>query len=148
MHFTNKHINQLFFFSLLLFFPGCGRKQQSIFSFEEKKKKQHKRLSLPAPKLIEASSSKKLIRLRWLVPYGPIPCNSTLSGYILYGVSNNNLVNRQSYAILDATKTSLEAPLTSTTQSGFLIRGLFTQNNHTIEGTSSNIIHLKKVPPT
>ncbi len=130
----------------ILFFSGCGRKQNNLFNFEIKKSHPYPRLKLPAAKLTSLIRKNKKITLCWLPPKD-IPEGAILHGYALYRLSNNTLISFEPYKFFDVTQHRFNDVAKKYT-SGYMMRGLYQVNGHCLQGSSSNILLLKKVPPT
>lgn len=131
-------------------FASCGRKQRTIFQFNQTESVRINRLVLPVVQEVEAQQTSNGTVISWkaiqepvVYKRGKITFPATLVGYSVFKLSKKRFIPKQ-----PLNKTPLTQALfvdTSTRKKthahSYVIRPIFTIQNQTIIGISSNITH-------
>ncbi len=135
---------------LLLFLTSCGRKQRTIFQFSEKKPIKISKLSLPAVRGLQVTSTNKGNHLTWypldlsMVQHHP-RYDLTFLGYHVYRSAHGYFIPKKPLTKHPIKETCF-VDTSSRARRGkyaYLVRGVFAGENVQVQGPASQLIGLK-----
>ena len=138
------------FFALYSLLTSCGRKQRTIFQFNETEAVRINRLALPSVQEVSAHETANGTVISWKPLQEPIIYTQgkntfpvTLIGYSVFKLSQKRFIPKQSLNKTTLTQCSFIDTSTHKKNKAhsYVIRPIFTIQNQTVIGISSNITH-------
>lgn len=130
--------------AILFLHPNCGRKQRTLFVFPKPDTIKISKLKLPAVRNLSARLHNNYIIISW-DPISAPPSYSPelkVAGYFVYRATRGKFIPKQPMNSEPVTTTSYEDRTKNATlkENCYLVRGVFTIDDKTFLGPSSNLI--------
>jgi hypothetical protein len=127
-------------FSVMIF-SSCGRKQRTIFSFDEKSVVHVNKLAFPAVRSLTAVASQDGVYIHWDPINGPFEYHAILVGYNIYKVTDRHFIGKK-----PLNKVPVEHPQfwdrkkrKAGSCRGYIVRGVFCVEGSNVVGPASSL---------
>lgn len=130
------------FLVFLILFPGCGRKQRTIFLFPKEKVVRLTTLQFPSPKIISLTQTPQGTLIEWLEPvYSPSlqQAHIQLLGYNIYRLTSHGFIPKKPLNPQPLTTTQYHDIQSTDQAKSYVVRALFQVHHLDHEGPTSNI---------
>lgn len=126
---------------LAMLLSSCGRKQRTIFSFDEKPVVHVNKLAFPAARSLAAVMGHDGVFIHWDPIKGPFEYHATLVGYNVYKVTNRHFISKDPINTLPVERPQFwdRKKRKKGSCRGYIVRGVFSVDGTLVVGPSSSL---------
>lgn len=125
----------------VVFFSSCGRKQRTIFLFDEKPVVHVNKLAFPAVRSLTAVALQDGVYIHWDPIKGPFEYHATLVGYNIYKVTDRHFIGKNPLNLAPVEHPQFwdRKKRKAGSCRGYIVRGVFLVEGTKVVGPASSL---------